>query len=70
MRAADCKKLAEKPEGVFRQALGSPGLKARGAASLSKNFQNTPVSGIIEETGVLLWKAGEKMHGEKQSLWI
>ena len=38
--------------------------------SLSKNFQNTPVSGIIEETGVLLWKAGEKMHGEKQSLWI
>lgn len=44
--------------------------KAKGLASLSKNFQNTPVSGIIEETGVLLWKAGEKMHGEKQSLWI
>ena len=24
MRAADCKKLAEKPEGVFRQALAAP----------------------------------------------
>lgn len=38
--------------------------------SLSKNFQNTPVSGIIEETGVYLWNNGEKMQEEKQSLWI
>ena len=35
--------------------------------SLSKNYPSTPVSGIIEETGVFLWKAGEKMHGMSQS---
>ena len=35
--------------------------------SLSKNYANTPVSAIIEETGVFSWKAGEKMHGMSQS---
>ena len=35
--------------------------------SLSKNYPNTPVSGIIKETGVFSWKAGEKMHGMSQS---
>ena len=32
--------------------------------SLSKNYPNGPVSGIIEETGVISWKTGEKTHGE------
>ena len=32
--------------------------------SLSKNYPNGPVSGIIEETGVFSWKTGEKTHGE------
>ena len=36
-------------------------------SSLSKNYANTPVSAIIEETGVFSWKAGEKMHGMSQS---
>ena len=35
--------------------------------SLSKNYANTPVSAIIEETGVFSWKAGEKTHGMSQS---
>ena len=35
--------------------------------SLSKNYPNTPVSAIIEETGVFSWKAGEKTHGGSQS---
>ena len=35
--------------------------------SLSKNYPNTPVSAIIEETGVFTWKVGEKMHGMSQS---
>ena len=35
--------------------------------SLSKNYANTPVSAIIEETGVSLWRTGEKMHGMSQS---
>ena len=33
-------------------------------SSLSKNYPNGPVSGIIEETGVFSWKTGEKTHGE------
>ena len=37
------------------------------AVSLSKNYPSTPVSAIIEETGVFSWKAGEKMHGMSQS---
>ena len=35
--------------------------------SLSKNYPNAPVSGIIKETGVSLWRTGEKMHGMSQS---
>ena len=35
-----------------------------GALSLSKNYPNGLVSGIIEETGVISWKTGEKTHGE------
>ena len=35
--------------------------------SLSKNYPSTPVSGIIKETGVSLWRTGEKMHGGSQS---
>ena len=35
--------------------------------SLSKNYPNAPVSAIIEETGVSLWRTGEKMHGMSQS---
>ena len=34
--------------------------------SLSKNFQYTPVSGIIKETGVFLWNNGEKTQEVKQ----
>lgn len=41
-----------------------------GISVCQKNFQNTPVSGIIEETGVYLWNSGEKMQEAKQSLWI
>ena len=59
------------PTNGAAESTGTKGVAFRDTLlSLSKNFQNTPVSGIIEETGVLLWKAGEKMHGEKQSLWI
>ena len=36
-----------------------------GCFSLSKNFQITLVSGIIKETGVLLWNNGEKTHEAK-----
>ena len=32
--------------------------------SLSKNYPNGSVSGIIEETGVISWKTVEKTHGE------
>ena len=39
-------------------------------SSLSKNFQNAPVSCIIEGTGVFSWISGEKMHGKNQSLSI
>ena len=35
--------------------------------SLSKNYANAPTSAIIEETGVSLWRTGEKMHGMSQS---
>ena len=35
--------------------------------SLSKNYANAPASAIIEETGVPLWRTGEKMHGGSQS---
>ena len=35
--------------------------------SLSKNYPNAHVSGIIKEKGVFSWKAGEKMHGMSQS---
>ena len=35
--------------------------------SLSKNYPNAPVSGIIKKTGVSLWRTGEKMHGMSQS---
>ena len=38
--------------------------------SLSKNFQYAPVSGIIKETGVLLWNNGEKTQEVKQLSWI
>ena len=38
-----------------------------GRLSLSKNYPNAPVSGIIKETGVSLWRTGEKMHGKSQS---
>ena len=38
-----------------------------GFLSLSKNYASAPVSGIIKETGVFSWKAGEKMHGMSQS---
>ena len=41
-----------------------------GVFSLSKNFQYAPVSGIIKETGVLLWNNGEKTQEAKQLLWI
>ena len=34
--------------------------------SLSKNFQYTPVSGIIKEMGVFLWNNGEKTQEVKQ----
>ena len=32
--------------------------------SLSKNYKNAQVSGIIKETGVFSWKTGEKTHSE------
>ena len=35
--------------------------------SLSKNFQRTPVSCIIEETGVFSWINGEKTREKNQS---
>ncbi len=54
----------------FSTAKNGLRLNAGDRFSLSKNFQNTPVSGIIEETGVYLWNSGEKMQEARQSLWI
>ena len=56
---------SQDPKDSFLKKI-SPG-KAGGYFSLSKNYPNTPVSAIIEETGVFAWKAGEKMHGMSQS---
>jgi hypothetical protein len=44
--------------------------QGRRLSSLSKNFQYSPVSGIIKETGVFLWNNGEKMREAKQLSWI
>lgn len=67
------------PVGVLNRSLGSPRHEYPASSigaetmrfspyfSLSKNYANTPVSAIIEETGVFSWKAGEKMHGMSQS---
>ena len=48
MRAADCKKLAEKPEGVFRQAL--PQSLKRGLR-LFHSLQVDTGCGIMKKTG-------------------
>ena len=39
--------------------------------SLSKNFQYSPVSGIIKETGVLLWNNGgkRKTYCKRKTYW-
>ncbi len=42
-------------------------LPEAGDYSLSKNFQNAPVSGIIEETGAFSWNSGGKTDGRNQS---
>ena len=54
------------PRAVHRH-IEKPSGCAGGLLSLSKNYPNTPVSGIIKETGVSLWRTGEKMHGMSQS---
>ena len=46
------------------------GINPSPTGSLSKNFQYAPVSGIIKETGVLLWNNGEKTQEVKQLSWI
>ena len=43
-----------------------PAQNELGIDSLSKNFQYTPVSGIIKEMGVFLWNNGEKTQEVKQ----
>ena len=49
-------------EKTYINTVFQPARKCR--LSLSKNYPNGPVSGIIEETGVFSWKTGEKTHGE------
>ena len=49
MRAADCKKLAEKPEGVFRQAKKTEALSLRFYRCLNQTFLLRP--GVEGERG-------------------
>ena len=48
----------------MKTAAGSYYNEPAAVFSLSKNYPNGSVSGIIEETGVFSWKTGEKTHGE------